>query len=73
MCGSVIRVGWDVDAQPAFASAGLHWNFMAKFKPAGSKKTAAKSARSAIPCLVLVVLGIVIMCLLFYYSLQSTS
>ena len=47
--------------------------FMAKFKPAGSKKTAAKSARSAIPCLVLVVLGIVIMCLLFYYSLQSTS
>jgi len=44
---------------------------MAKFKPAGSKKAPAKSARSAIPCLVLIVLGIVIMCLLFYFSLQS--
>ncbi len=45
---------------------------MAKFKSAGSKKsTPAKSARSAIPCLILVVLGIVIMCLLFYFSLQS--
>jgi hypothetical protein len=46
---------------------------MAKFKPAGSKKTPAKSARSAIPCLVIVILGIVIMCLLFYFSLQSST
>jgi hypothetical protein len=47
---------------------------MAKFKSAGSKKaTPAKSARSAIPCLVLVVLGIVLMCLLFYYSLRSNA
>jgi hypothetical protein len=46
---------------------------MAKFKSAGSKKTTtAKSARSAIPCLLLVLLGIVIMCLLFYFSLQSS-
>ncbi len=44
---------------------------MAKFKPAGGKKTPAKSARSAIPCLVLIVLGIVAMCLLFYFSLKS--
>ncbi len=44
---------------------------MAKFKPAGGKKASKKSARSAIPCLVLVILGIVIMCLLFYFSLQS--
>jgi hypothetical protein len=44
---------------------------MAKFKPAGGKKAPAKSARSAIPCLVLVVLGIALMCLLFYLSLQS--
>ena len=45
---------------------------MAKFKPAGSKKaTPAKSARRAIPCLILIVLGIAIMCLLFYLSLQS--
>ena len=51
----------------------LHWSFMAKFKPAGSKKTPAKSARSAIPCLVIVILGIVIMCLLFYFSLQSST
>ena len=47
---------------------------MAKFKSAGSKKAApAKSARSAIPCLVLVILGIVLMCLLFYYSLRSSA
>jgi hypothetical protein len=45
---------------------------MAKFKLAGSsKKAPAKSARSAIPCLILVVLGIAMMCLLFYLSLQS--
>jgi hypothetical protein len=45
---------------------------MAKFKPAGSsKKVPAKSARSAIPCLILVVLGIALMCVLFYLSLQS--
>ena len=44
---------------------------MAKFKSAGGKKAPAKSARSAIPCLVLVILGIVIMCVLFYYSLKS--
>ena len=46
---------------------------MAKFKSAGSKKAPAKSARGAIPCLILVVLGIVIMCLLFYFSLQSNA
>ena len=46
---------------------------MAKFKPVGSKKAPAKSARSAIPCLILVVLGIAIMCLLFYFSLQSST
>jgi hypothetical protein len=46
---------------------------MAKFKPAGSKKAPAKSARSAIPCLVIVILGIAIMCLLFYFSLQSST
>jgi hypothetical protein len=54
-----------------FAAGSLHWSFMAKFKPAGSKKTPAKSARSAIPCLVIVILGIVIMCLLFYFSLKG--
>jgi len=47
---------------------------MAKLKAAGStKKTSAKSARSAIPCLILVVLGIVLMCLLFYLSLSGGS
>ncbi len=44
---------------------------MGKFKPAGGKKAPAKSARSAIPCLVLIVAGILIMCMLFYFSLQS--
>lgn len=48
---------------------------MAKFKSAGSKKTSekVKSARAAIPCLLLVALGIAIMCLLFYLSLQSNT
>lgn len=48
---------------------------MAKFKSAGSKKTSekVKSARAAIPCLILVLLGIALMCVLFYFSLQSSS
>ena len=47
---------------------------MAKFKSAGSKKTEkVKSARAAIPCLVLVSLGVALMCLLFYFSLQSNT
>ena len=47
---------------------------MAKFRPAGSKKAIpTKSARSAIPCLVIIVLGIALMCLLFYFALQSSA
>jgi len=48
---------------------------MAKFKSAGSKKPAekVKSARAAVPCLVLVVLGILLMCVLFYLSLQTAN
>jgi hypothetical protein len=48
---------------------------MAKFKSAGGKKTSekVKSARAAIPCLILVALGIVLMSLLFYFSLQSST
>ena len=47
---------------------------MAKFRSAGSKKTLPKkSARSALPCLILVILGIAVMCLMFYLSLQSGS
>jgi hypothetical protein len=48
---------------------------MAKFKSAGSKKTTEKikSARAAIPCLVLVALGVALLSLLFYFSLQSNT
>jgi hypothetical protein len=48
---------------------------MAKFKSAGSKKPSekVKSARAAIPCLVLVGLGVALICLLFYFSLQSST
>jgi len=49
---------------------------MAKFKSAGTtKKTSqkVKSARAAIPCLVIVALGIALMCVLFYFSLQSNT
>lgn len=48
---------------------------MAKFKSAGSRKKTSekvKSARAAIPCLFLVLVGIALMCLLFYFSLKST-
>lgn len=45
---------------------------MAKYKPAGSKKASkAKSAKGAIPCLIVIVFAIGVMCLLFYFSLQS--
>lgn len=48
---------------------------MAKFKSAGGKKTSqkVKSARAAFPCLLIVVLGIVILSLLFYFSLKSNT
>lgn len=46
---------------------------MAKFKPAGGKKPKSKSAWSALPCLILIIVGILIMCLLFYLSLSSSS
>jgi hypothetical protein len=49
---------------------------MAKFKSAGSSKKTSekvKSARAAIPCLLLVTLGVALLCLLFYYALQSNT
>ncbi|HUA18104.1 MAG TPA: hypothetical protein VMB25_05120 [Bryobacteraceae bacterium] len=47
---------------------------MAKFRSAGSRKAPpAKSALSAIPCLLLVLLGIALMSLLLYFSLQSST
>jgi hypothetical protein len=47
---------------------------MAKFKSAGTKKTTekVKSARAAIPCLILVALGVALMSLLLYSFLQTT-
>ena len=47
---------------------------MAKLKLAGAKKSkssTAKSVRSAVPCMVLIVAGIALLCLMFYLSLQS--
>ena len=45
---------------------------MAKYKPAGSKKPMrATEAKGAIPCLIVLIVGIGIMCLLFYFMLQS--
>jgi hypothetical protein len=44
---------------------------MAKFKPAGGKKGPAKRATSAIPCVLLIVAGIVLFSLLFYAVLRS--
>jgi hypothetical protein len=48
---------------------------MAKLKLAAgqkkSKSSTAKSIRGAVPCLVLIVAGIALLCLMFYLSLQS--
>ena len=45
---------------------------MAKFKPAGSKKPLRTAqAKGAIPCLIVLIFGIGVMCLLFYFMLQS--
>jgi len=45
---------------------------VAKFRLAGGKKPKLKSdARAALPCLTIIVLGILLVCVLFYFSLQS--
>lgn len=45
---------------------------MAKYKPAGSKKPLKSTqSKGAIPCLIVLIFGIGIMCLLFYFMLQS--
>ena len=46
---------------------------MAKFKAAGKKKAAAKRPGGAIPCIILVVMGIVLMSLLFYAMLKTAA
>jgi hypothetical protein len=45
---------------------------MARFKPAGGRKAPVKSAKSAIPCLFLIVAGIALISLLFYAVLKSS-
>ncbi len=44
---------------------------MAKFKAKREKPAAKASNKAAIPCLLLVLIGIALMSLLFYFSLQS--
>jgi len=47
---------------------------MAKFKPAGSRKSSsARSNKSAIPCLILVLSGIALISFLFYAILKGGS
>ncbi len=46
---------------------------MAKYRPAGKRAKAAQANARAIPCLILIVLGIGMLCLLFYFSLKSGS
>jgi hypothetical protein len=43
---------------------------MAKFKPAGKKKK-ARGARSAVPCVIVIVAGIALFTMLFYAVLRS--
>ncbi len=46
---------------------------MAKFKPAGSKKPGSSAkAKGAIPCVIIIVVAIGIVCLLFYVTLSSS-
>ena len=45
---------------------------MAKYKPAGSKKPVRDTkAKGAIPCVIILVFGIRVRCLLFYFMFQS--
>ena len=47
---------------------------MAKFKPAGSRKSADKrSNAAAIPCLILILTGSAIIAYLFYQVLKSSN
>lgn len=47
---------------------------MAKIKPAGSKKKASgPQSPGAIPCLIIVVLGFMILGFLLYYSIGSAN
>ena len=43
---------------------------MAKFKPAGRKKR-ERSARSAVPCVIVILAGIALFTMLFYAVLKS--
>lgn len=45
---------------------------MAKFKPAGRRPTAAPSARGAVPCIIIVVLGMALLFVLFYAILKGS-
>jgi hypothetical protein len=44
---------------------------MARFKAAGKKKASSRSPGGAIPCIVILVLGMVLFSLLFYAILRS--
>jgi hypothetical protein len=45
---------------------------MAKYRPAGSKKAVKGTGpKGAIPCMIVVIFAIGIMCMLFYFTLQS--
>jgi hypothetical protein len=56
-----------------FARRTGHVDFMAKFKPAGSRKakTPTTSLRGAIPCFVVILVGFTLIFLLFYEVLKS--
>ena len=65
-----------LEGAPIAASvfAGLTETVMAKFKAAGTRKPGVKkSNRSAIPCLVFIVVVIALVALLFYGVLKSGS
>jgi len=44
---------------------------MAKFKPAHAKKKAAGPPRSGVPCIILLIFGMVLILLLFYAVVKS--
>ena len=45
---------------------------MGKFKPVRGKTKSASSNKGALPCLVLVVIGIALVGILFYYVMKSS-
>jgi hypothetical protein len=47
--------------------------FMARFKPAGGKKSRRKAPNAALPCAIVALLGIALLMVFLYFALKSSG